>query len=80
MTFDSEEPRVTHASWAMAESGMSTWWPSAWLTSDGDVLHERAAGGDIEHLQAPAHGEHRRVLCECQPCELQLECIACGIG
>jgi hypothetical protein len=45
-----------------------------------NVLHQRAAGGDVDDLQATADGQHRRVARQRQPRELQLERVADRVG
>ncbi len=46
----------------------------------GDVLHERAAGGDVEHLRAAADGEERQVGRHRAAGEIDLELVASRLG
>ena len=45
-----------------------------------DVLDERAAGGDVQHLRAAADGEQRQVGSHRAPREIDLELVASRLG
>ena len=45
-----------------------------------DVLHERAAGGDVQHLRAPADGEDRQVGVHRAARHVDFELVASRLG
>ena len=71
-------PRSGMTSWSAPSKEPTTRRCSPWPKRLGQVLHQRAAAGDVDQLHAPADAEHRQVALDRRAGQRDLERVALG--